>query len=105
MYVGVTNNLERRVYEHKIRMVPGFTEKYNVNKLVYFEETLDVRAAIAREKEIKKWRREKKNDLVVAVNPEWKDLSDGWFEISPFGRDDKRNDDRDDNGAIREGAV
>ena len=97
MYVGVTNNLERRVHEHKTKRVPGFTEKYNVNKLVYFEETHDVRAAIAREKEIKKWRREKKNNLVVIVNPEWKDLSDGWFEISPFGRDD--------NGAIREGAV
>jgi putative endonuclease len=89
MYVGVTNNLERRVHEHKTKMVRGFTDKYNVNKLVYFEETDDVRAAIAREKEIKKWRREKKNNLVVAVNPEWKDLSDGWFEISPFGRDDK----------------
>ena len=85
MYVGVTNNLERRVHEHKTKMVPGFTEKYNVDKLVYFEETHDVRAAIAREKEIKKWRREKKNNLVVARNPEWKDLSDGWFDISPFG--------------------
>jgi putative endonuclease len=83
MYIGVTNNLERRVYEHKMKMVPGFTGKYNVNKLVYFEETSDVRAAIAREKEIKKWRREKKNSLVVAVNPEWIDLSEGWFEISP----------------------
>ena len=92
MYVGITNNLERRVYEHKTKMVPGFTEKYNVNKLVYFEETNDVSAAIAGEKEIKKWRREKKNNLVVAANPEWKDLSDGWFEISPFGRDDKIND-------------
>jgi putative endonuclease len=101
MYVGITNNLERRVHEHKTKVVPGFTEKYNVNKLVYFEETHDVRAAIAREKEIKKWRREKKNNLVVAVNPEWKDLSDGWFEISPFGRDDNR-DGRDDNAAIRE---
>ena len=76
MYVGVTNNLERRVHEHKTKMVPGVSEKYNVNKLVYFEETPDVRAAIAREKEIKKWRREKKNNLVVAVNPDWKDLSD-----------------------------
>ena len=89
MYIGVTNDIERRVYEHKTKMVPGFTEKYNVNKLVYFEETSDVRAAIAREKEIKKWRREKKNSLVVTVNPDWKDLSEGWFEISPFGRDDK----------------
>jgi putative endonuclease len=87
MYVGVTNNLERRVYEHKKKQVPGFTEKYNVNRLVYFEETQDVRIAIAREKEIKKWRREKKNQLVVAVNPEWRDLSEGWFEISPCGRD------------------
>lgn len=60
MYVGVTNNLAKRVLEHKTRMVPGFTEKYNVNKLVCFEETNDVLAAIAREKEIKKWRREKK---------------------------------------------
>ena len=97
MYVGVTNNLERRVYEHKMKMLPGFTEKYNVNKLVYFEETPDVCAAITREKKIKKWRREKKNNLVVAVNPEWKDLSDGWFEISPFGRDDNKEKGRDDN--------
>ena len=64
MYVGVTNNLERRIYEHKNKLVKGFTEKYNVNKLVYFEETQDVTAAIAREKEIKKWRREKKDQLV-----------------------------------------
>jgi putative endonuclease len=60
IYLGVTNNLERRLYEHKNKLVKGFTEKYNVNKLVYFEETQDVIAAIAREKEIKKWRREKK---------------------------------------------
>ncbi len=97
MYVGVTNNLERRVYEHKTKMIPGFTEKYNVNKLVYFEETPDVRIAIAREKEIKKWRREKKNNLVIAVNPAWKDLSDGWLEISPYGRDDKKEKGRDDD--------
>ena len=83
MYVGVTNNLERRIFEHKAKMLPGFTEKYNVNKLVYFEETNDVRVAITREKEIKKWRREKKNNLVVAVNPEWKDLSDGWVRSLP----------------------
>lgn len=76
MYVGVTNNLECRVYEHKSKLVTGFTEKYNVHKLVYFEETQDVHAAIAREKEIKKWRREKKNQLVNRINPEWKDLSE-----------------------------
>ena len=78
MYVGVTNNLERRIYEHKNKLVKGFTEKYNVNKLVYFEETRDVTAAIEREKEIKKWRREKKNQLVNRINPTWKDLSSGW---------------------------
>ncbi len=78
MYVGVTNNLERRIYEHRNKLVKGFTEKYNVNKLVYFEETQDVAAAIAREKEIKKWRREKKNQLVNRLNPTWKDLSLKW---------------------------
>ena len=78
MYLGVTNNLERRLYEHKNKLVKGFTEKYNVNKLVYFGETQDVTAAIAREKEIKKWRREKKNQLVNRMNPNWKDLSSGW---------------------------
>jgi len=79
MYVGMTNNLERRVDEHKNELVSGFTGKYNVSKLVYFEKTSDVRAAIAREKEIKKWRREKKNALVDGMNPAWEDLSDGWF--------------------------
>ncbi len=74
MYLGVTNDLERRVYEHRNKLLKGFTEKYNINKLVYFEETSDVTAAIAREKEIKKWRREKKNALVQRVNPDWKDL-------------------------------
>jgi len=78
MYVGVTNNMERRIYEHKNKLIKGFTEKYNVNKLVYFEETQDVITAIAREKEIKKWRREKKNNLVNRINPTWKDLSSEW---------------------------
>jgi putative endonuclease len=74
-YVGFTNDLKRRIYEHQNKLVKGFTEKYNVNKLVYFEETSDVAAAIAQEKEIKKWRREKKNNLVLKMNLEWKDLS------------------------------
>ena len=78
MYVGVTNNLDRRIYEHENKLIAGFTEKYNVNKLVYFEETQDVNAAIDREKEIKKWRREKKNQLVNLMNPKWDDLSSGW---------------------------
>lgn len=75
MYVGMTNDLLRRVYEHKTKAVKDFTEKYNVSRLVYFEETSDVLAALAREKEIKKWRREKKNALVIQANPEWRDLS------------------------------
>ena len=75
IYVGVTNDLARRLYEHQNKLIKGFTEKYNVNKLVYFEETTDVRRALEREKEIKKWRREKKDALVLSVNPEWKDLS------------------------------
>lgn len=76
MYVGVTNDLNRRIYEHKNKMVEGFTAKYNLSKLIYFEETNDINAAIAREKEIKRWRREKKNKLVEQLNPQWKDLSE-----------------------------
>ncbi|OGP97421.1 MAG: excinuclease ABC subunit C [Deltaproteobacteria bacterium RBG_19FT_COMBO_46_9] len=78
IYVGITNDLTRRIYEHKNKMIKGFTEKYNVKKLVYFEETQDVNTAIEREKEIKKWRREKKNRLVNSMNPNWDDLSSGW---------------------------
>ena len=74
LYVGVTNDLLRRVYAHKEKLVKGFTEKYNVSKLVYFEETSDVRSALAREKEIRKWRREKKDALIHSVHPEWNDL-------------------------------
>ncbi|MDX9922670.1 MAG: GIY-YIG nuclease family protein [Syntrophales bacterium] len=76
MYTGVTSNLERRVYEHRNNLVKGFTAKYNIYKLVYFEETDDMIAAITREKEIKKWRREKKNRLVERMNPGWEDLSE-----------------------------
>ena len=79
MYVGFTNNLLRRVFEHKHKLVEGFTAKYNLNKLVYLEESRDVRSALAREKEIKKWRREKKNRRVEGMNPEWEDLSQGWY--------------------------
>ncbi len=78
IYTGVTNNLERRLYEHKNKKFDGFTKKYNVNKLVYFEGTNDIESAIMREKEIKTWRREKKNRLVCSVNSEWHDLSKDW---------------------------
>jgi putative endonuclease len=78
MYVGMTNDLQRRLYEHKHKLVEGFTKRYNVHKLVYFEHTTNVYGAIAREKEIKKWRREKKDNLVETLNPDWKDLSEEW---------------------------
>jgi putative endonuclease len=79
LYTGVTNDLMRRVYEHKNKMVEGFTKKYNITKLVYFEETSDVQAAIDREKQIKGWLRAKKIALIESKNPEWMDLSEGWF--------------------------
>jgi putative endonuclease len=75
LYVGVTNDLERRVYQHKQKQIPGFTAKYNITQLVYYEETGDVLAAIAREKTIKGWLRAKKIALVESVNPQWQDLS------------------------------
>ena len=74
LYTGVTNNLERRLYEHKNKLVNGFTGKYNVDKLVYYDNTTDVKAAIAREKQIKGWTRRKKIDLIESMNPQWKDL-------------------------------
>ena len=80
IYTGVTNNLERRVYEHRNKMVDGFTKQYNIDKLVYFEQTTDVKAALEREKQIKGLRREKKNSLVNSINPDWSDLSSGWYK-------------------------
>lgn len=78
LYTGVTNNLVKRVYEHKNKIIKGFTTKYNINKLVYFEIFSDVTNAIAREKQIKGWLRKKKIELIESVNPEWKDLTDEW---------------------------
>ena len=78
MYIGMTNNLERRLYEHKHHLIEGFTLRYNVDKLVYFECSFDVKAAIAREKELKGWTRARKNALVESVNPAWQDLSKDW---------------------------
>ena len=76
LYTGVTNDLERRIYEHKNKLKQGFTEKYNVNKLVYFEWTSDITSAITRERQIKGWTRQKKNELVKSVNPKWTNLSE-----------------------------
>jgi putative endonuclease len=82
LYTGVTNDLLRRVYEHKHKLIPGFTSKYNITCLVYYEATADIRAAIAREKQIKGWLRSKKIALIESVNPTWKDLSAEWFSNS-----------------------
>jgi putative endonuclease len=75
LYVGVTSVLAERVGRHKEKILPGFTQKYNVTNLVWFEPHSSVRAAISREKEIKKWRRSKKIALIESLNPEWRDLS------------------------------
>jgi len=75
LYIGVTNSLERRMYEHKNKMIDGFTKRYNLTKLVYFEETSDVRSAIEKEKKLKNWHRNWKIKLINDFNPEWKDLS------------------------------
>ncbi|MFH0796496.1 MAG: GIY-YIG nuclease family protein [Candidatus Omnitrophota bacterium] len=76
LYLGITNNLLKRVYEHKNDVVDGFTKKYHVHQLVYYEETDDVKSAITREKQIKKWKRQWKIDLIEEFNPGWKDLYD-----------------------------
>ncbi|NIO49944.1 MAG: GIY-YIG nuclease family protein [Candidatus Aminicenantes bacterium] len=75
LYTGVTSDLEKRVYEHKSKLVEGFTKKYNVNKLIYYEVFDDINDAIAREKQIKAGSRQKKIDLISSINPSWKDLS------------------------------
>jgi putative endonuclease len=74
LYIGVTNNLIRRVYEHKTGMIAGFTKKYNCNKLVWFQLTQDIEAAIIQEKRMKKWKREYKENVIRELNPDWKDL-------------------------------
>lgn len=76
LYIGVTNDLERRVSEHKQKLIPGFTKDYSVQKLVYFEETNDIHIAIQREKCLKKWNRKWKLDLIEKMNPRWNDLAD-----------------------------
>jgi len=77
LYLGVTSNLARRTSQHKEKLIPGFTQKYNVTKLVWFEPHAAIRAAISREKEIKTWRRAKKIALIESLNPHWQDLSRG----------------------------
>ncbi len=76
LYIGVTNNLIRRVYEHKNGLIDGFTKKYNCHKLVWFQQTNDVDSAITKEKRMKKWKREYKENVIREMNPDWKDLYD-----------------------------
>lgn len=80
LYTGITNDLERRVYQHKNKITEGFTKRYNITQLLYFESSGDVTAAIAREKQIKGMLRIKKIQLIKAMNPQLKDLSEGWFD-------------------------
>ena len=80
LYTGVTNNLRRRVYEHKQKQIPGFTERYQVTQLMHVEVLRDVSTAIAREKQIKAWTRAKRVALIDTNNPKWKDLSEEWSQ-------------------------
>ncbi len=79
IYIGVTSNLIKRIYEHKAKVYKGFTYKYNCNKLVYYEEFSNIHDAIKREKQIKAGNRKRKDILINTVNPDWKDLSEGWL--------------------------
>jgi putative endonuclease len=83
LYIGVTGNLQERVFQHKWREHDGFTARYNCDRLVWFERHQEVQRAIAREKELKGWRREKKIALIEAANPAWEDLSREWYDLEP----------------------
>jgi putative endonuclease len=80
LHIGMTNNLRRRVFQHKNHECEGFTDDYNATRLVYWESYQDVYKAISREKQLKRWRREKKLWLIARQNPQWRDLAAGWFE-------------------------
>ena len=88
LYTGVTNDLVRRISEHKTALSPGFTKRYRIDRLVYFEETNDIHAALAREKQVKAWTREKRIDLINSLNPRWRDLSEDWEDVQP-GQDSR----------------
>ena len=85
LYTGVTNDLQRRVYEHKFKLNEGFTKNYNINQLVYFESTDDINTAIAREKQLKGMLKSKKFDLIKTLNPTIEDLSERWFDVNNKG--------------------
>ena len=79
LYIGVTNDLERRLYEHKNNLIEGFTNKYNVHHLVYYEDVNDIQSALQREKQLKRWTRKWKIELIEKVNPEWLDLAEDFI--------------------------
>jgi putative endonuclease len=79
LYTGVTNDLMRRIFEHKNHLIEGYTKKYKITRLVYYDQTNDIYEAITREKQIKGWLRKKKINLIESINPEWDDLSKEWF--------------------------
>jgi putative endonuclease len=79
LYIGVTRDLLRRMYQHRVGQVPGFTQRYHVNRLVFYEETPSARRAFERERQIKGWKRQKKIRLIETLNPEWVDLAEEWF--------------------------
>lgn len=82
LYTGMTNDLQRRVYQHKRKLIPGFSREYTTDRLLYFEKVSEVRTALEREKQIKSLRREKKIALIESKNPKWEDLCEGWYEES-----------------------
>ena len=88
LYTGVTNDLVRRISEHKTALSPAFTKRYRIDRLVYFEETNDIHAALAREKQVKAWTRKKRIDLINSLNPRWRDLSEDWEDVQP-GQDSR----------------
>jgi len=87
LYVGMTSNIEHRIFQHKTHVFETFTSKYNVTSFVYFEQHGDVMTAIRRETEMKAWRREEKIKLIESTNPKWKDLSYGWYQRHRFQPD------------------
>jgi putative endonuclease len=108
LYTGITGNLTRRVWEHKNKLAPGFTSRYNLNRLVYYELFQYPDAAINREKEIKGWRRSKKIKLIESMNPHWHDLAETWQEVyKPSLREDTREIPRPagENAGLRDDAT
>lgn len=100
LYIGVTSGLERRVWQHQNKIHPGFTEKYNCDRLVYYEAYPDTQQAIARESQLKKWRRDKKENLINTLNPTWRDLTDELFAQRP-ARIDAPGSVRDSSTSLR----